>query len=348
MAKQTDIGNLSRETLFALGGFLGGALIVGIGAFFVSGSQSTPAVHPLRESAITGSNQYQFIDPLIGVSTMQTDAPQYAALEQSVSAYLAQQQSKGLADASVRFGDISSAQGFTVNPKTFYSPASLYKVPIMLAYYKLAETDPSVLNRWLVYTGIQDLNADENIPSPVKLQPGAGYSIEQLIEHMIEYSDNNAAQMLIDNLSAIGHTGALGGVLGDLGVPYGTPNDFLSVGTYSIFFRVLYNATYLTPDYSEKALALLDKTDFSQGIESGVPNNVQVAHKFGDSNELDQSGTPSGHELHDCGLVYYPGHPYLLCIMTKGTDIPTLESVIAGVSKIVYQDMEQRYPASAN
>jgi len=28
-------------------------------------------------------------------------------------------------------------------------------------------------------------------------------------------------------------------------------------------------------------------------------------------------------QLHDCGIVYYPETPYLLCVMTKGWNFET-------------------------
>ena len=42
-------------------------------------------------------------------------------------------------------------------------------------------------------------------------------------------------------------------------------------------------------------------------------------------------------QLHDCGIIYYPNNTYLLCIMTRGKDFKQLESVIAGISKTVYE-----------
>jgi len=43
-------------------------------------------------------------------------------------------------------------------------------------------------------------------------------------------------------------------------------NDSVSLKEYSSFFRILYNASYLTPSSSQFALSLLTKTDFTDGI----------------------------------------------------------------------------------
>src|SRR5207248_2823209 len=99
-----------------------------------------------------------------------------------------------------------------------------------------------------------------------------------------------------------------------------TPNPQVSVVTYSSFFRVLYNASYLTRDDSQKALALLAGVDYKDGLVAGVPASVPIAHKFG---ERETTGDTTK-QLNDCGIVYYPSHPYLLCVMTRGDSMPVL------------------------
>jgi hypothetical protein len=109
---------------------------------------------------------------------------------------------------------------------------------------------------------------------------------------------------------------------------------------------VLYNSTYLGRENSERALKLLSETDFSEGIESGVPNNVLVSEKFGEVRMTDANGNLLGKQINNCGIVYYPGHPYLLCVMTKGQgdDVKGLEGVVASISRIVYKGMQTLYP----
>lgn len=55
----------------------------------------------------------------------------------------------------------------------------------------------------------------------------------------------------------------------------------LSVVEYSTFFRVLFNASYLSQASSEKALGYLAQSTFTAGLRAGVPAQVQIAHKFG-------------------------------------------------------------------
>ena len=110
---------------------------------------------------------------------------------------------------------------------------------------------------------------------------------------------------------------------------------------YSVFFRVLYNATYLSINHSELALKILGDTKFAEGLRAGVPEHVAIAHKFG-YRRMDGAlrDTPSS-QLHDCGIVYYPNKPYFICVMTKGNNINDLKAFIGEVSEAVYRDVEK-------
>jgi len=68
-----------------------------------------------------------------------------------------------------------------------------------------------------------------------------------------------------------------------------------------------------------------------------VPKEVRVAHKFG------ELGLPNGEkQLHDCGIIYYPGNPYLLCVMSKGKDSQKLSGIIQTISSMVYKEVDSR------
>jgi beta-lactamase class A len=105
----------------------------------------------------------------------------------------------------------------------------------------------------------------------------------------------------------------------------------MDVKTYSSFFRILYNGTYLSQDNSERLLTVLSRSAFSQGLSAGLPQDITVAHKFGEADSPD--GTK---QLHDCGIVYKPRQPYLICVMTKGNNFPALAKVIGHISETVY------------
>lgn len=348
-------GNLMRShsfkmTLVAMIAFVLGVVIAGtVSFFYYQNLSSSSTLKPIRESNLNPNAGYIFTNPLIALSGSNNNSADYVGLEQSVESYIASQESNGLSSASVSFRDLLQNEAFTVNPTELYYPASLEKVPLMMAYYSLGEENSSILSQELYYSGAQDLNSVEQIKSPIQLTPGTSYTVQELIEHMILYSDNNATQLLLTNLSNTNNLGVLTSLFKNLGLNLddlyqNQPSDYLTVKSYSLFLRVLYNATYLNQDDSEKALKLMSETDFTNGMESGVPNGILVSQKFGESKIDNPQGNLIGAELHNCGIIYYPNHPYLLCVMTKGDNIPDLEQSIAGISRIIYQNIEHRYP----
>ncbi len=78
-------------------------------------------------------------------------------------------------------------------------------------------------------------------------------------------------------------------------------------------------------------------------VVAGVPSTVDVAHKFGERTTLasDTESTETK-QLHDCGIVYFPENPYLLCVMTRGTDFKVLEGIISDISRMVYEEVDSR------
>ncbi|HUC31385.1 MAG TPA: serine hydrolase [Candidatus Paceibacterota bacterium] len=296
---------------------------------------------PLR---LTG---YQYISPLIScnlgsVKTFSQDQPMINAIQSAIS----QDESVGdVTNASVYFSDFTTGQSASVNGNEQYYPASLGKVPIMMAYYAMAENTSSILDEENSYpVGAPDLNTQQEIPPTDAITPGQEYTNEQLIEYMIKYSDNDAA----DVLTALTTPAELQGVqdvYSDLQIPLSaettaSSSDIMTPQQYAILFKTLYNATYLSRDYSEQALKLMTQTTFTQGIVAGVPSSTVVSHKYGLASYT-SGGVPYQWELHDCGIVYAPGHPYLLCVMTKGTtSIAAQEQTIADISRAAYQEVE--------
>lgn len=41
--------------------------------------------------------------------------------------------------------------------------------------------------------------------------------------------------------------------------------------------------------------------------------------------------------LNHCGIVYKPGEPYIICIMTEGQDFEVKKGVIERVADVVYE-----------
>jgi len=244
-------------------------------------------------------------------------------------------------DVAMKFQDLNKGLTFGINDNDKFIPASLWKVPIMIAYFKRAETDPGILTKRLKYENMADMDLTQNFKPLKKLEYGKAYTVDELIYRSIVYSDNNAYQLLLNNIPLA----AMSTMVRDLGFmpPWlkNDPHSQLNINEYSSFFRILYNASYLTREYSEKALKLMSEVDFPDGIVAGLPKKVLTAQKFG---ERTSGGNNEVKQLHDCGIVYYPGHPYLLCIMTKGRSFDDLADTIKNISRAIYEEIDRQHP----
>jgi beta-lactamase class A len=246
---------------------------------------------------------------------------------------------------SVYFRDLANGPWFGIDEDATFSPASLLKVPVMLAIYKEAEITPELLNMSIPFdpsrlvprqSGNQFL-PDEYRPKE-KLEVDVEYSVEELMNRMISYSDNDA----FDTLMYVIPVDAIQKVHTDLGLIFpdnNTPEDYVTVKSYASLFRVLYNSSYLTRDYSSEALSFMADTTFDLGISGGVPKDVKVANKFGV--RYINNGQES-FQLHDCGIIYYSDNPYLLCVMTQGKEIEGLGESISTISKVVYEGISSK------
>lgn len=256
-------------------------------------------------------------------------------IKRNVSTYIssAKKVDNNAETIAVYFRDLNNGPWFGIDEKTEFIPGSLLKVPFAIAMYKLADEDKNILASKKFYDRERS-DYEEYFLNGKQIKIGETYTNEELIQAMIERSDNNAALLLTEGLNKKDFEA----IYRDLGILEPKDGNYsMSVRTYASFFRILYNATYLSKDLSERLLSFLSQTTFEKGLREGVPSNVLVAHKFGERAYSDSNIK----QLHDCGIVYFPKRPYLLCIMTRGYDFDKLINVIKNISAIVYGDMHK-------
>ena len=282
---------------------------------------------------------YKLINPLYECNNRKTyGVIEFRDLENTLNDYVNKITSKNSVTAvSIYFRDLNNGPWFGINEKADFAPSSLLKLPVMMAYFSKAQTDPSILTKKIKYEKDPQGLIPQNFKPLQPLEKGKEYTVEQLIEKMIIGSDNVALGLLEDNINGKD----IDKVTLDLGIPTATdktPENFMNVKDYSALFRVLFNASYLNRVYSEKALDILSHSEFKKGIVDSIPAGITIAHKFG------ERYFPGGiNQLHDCGIVYYPNHPYLLCVMTRGQDFNDLATTIQQISAKIYSELVKRY-----
>jgi beta-lactamase class A len=280
-------------------------------------------------------HDFALLDPALDCDRVVEKSGKIFELEKKVRTYIADEKQSGrMSRASVFFRDLETRRWFGVNADDEYYPASLAKLPLAIAYYKVSEITPSIWEQVLPLVRSDEFtNIGQSFGTDSPLQIGKSYSVKEMIENLLMYSDNR----LIDPLTRALDQSIWKKTAEDLGIRKQTSDgkEEWSVSPRIIagVLRSVYNASYLAPASSDALLSTMTSAKFLGGIVAGVPTGTKVAHKFGEAVIAEDDGTKVP-TLHDCGVVYSE-KPYILCVMTEGKDFSELEKAIADISSIV-------------
>lgn len=270
------------------------------------------------------------------------DKKNYTEFKNKLIEFIEDKKTEGeISMVSVYFRDLQYGPTFGIDEYAKFSPASLLKLPMMIAYLNLSENKPDFLQTKIYFEGYKG-DIRQSITPKFSAKEGTHYTLYELIEYMIKYSDNNSYYALLAYLDQISpNVQILRETFIDLGIidPKSNLDETITVKSYGSIFTQLFNSSYFSQkETSEEALDFLLDTDFKEGLVAGLPPYVDVAHKFGERFSKDNDIK----QLHDCGIVYYPGNPYLLCVMTRGNDMEKLKQIIGEISKMTYEEFNSR------
>ena len=311
--------------------------------FFIGFKVATINLNKTEQEEIIRKNfNYKYINPILECNPDISLNSKLTPIKESIESIINQEVSKkNITFASIYYRDLNNGPWFGINEKEYFSPASLVKVPILIAYLKKAEIDPSLLQKKLIVSDDPETgNNIQNIKPSVATVVKQEYTIEKLLEEMIIYSDNNAYNTLAQNLTGDEIIKVYQDLDVDISKAFQNPNgNIITVKNYASFFRILYNGSYLNNETSEKALKLLNQVEYKDALVAGVPKDIIVSHKFGERKYLDTNEI----QFHDCGIVYFPKKPYLLCVMTKTTQNANKAiNFIKEISQVVYQSQNKQ------
>lgn len=219
-------------------------------------------------------------------------------------------------------------------------PGSLRKIPLIAAAFKAAERNVRPLSKRVK---IKSQHIDPvNVFGPLAAK-GAGQelTIEELISYITKYSDNVATAALIEEIGYQDYANAMFA----MGLSWKTWQENFqenrlkdypaSPYEFAQSFRALYYSSYLRPKDSQEILRQLSESIFTEGLPAGAPGMV-VAHKIGEWR--------LGSHHNDCGIIFVPANPYVLCIMTRGLDKTAATDLIETVSKEVFSYVNEITP----
>ena len=292
-------------------------------------------------------SNFPFTNPALNYTELEASITSNKTLNISkqINAYIKDKKDKDeITHLSVYYRNLNNGGWFGLNEKEYFSPASLMKLPILISYVKKSELEKWFLEKKIIYKkNPKIIDYKQNVPPEHQLVEGKQYTLREVLEYLIIYSDNNASALLEANLPMAD----LQKTFTDIWLAFPVINSWsfdnnVKVINYATFFRVLFNASYLNRKNSEKVLDLLTKVEFKEGIVAWIDSNISVAHKFWERGLIGANGREEK-QLHDCGIVYYPSHPYVICVMTRWYDWGKLRWVLWDVSHIIYSETEKNY-----
>lgn len=306
-------------------------LLIGVGWYAHDWQQRRLDTTAHRRVRLSG---YRFISPLLDVELPEGYGVRHEPIpfKYKIKEFVDSQLKTGrVRDITVYFRDLSDGPWFGINEGITYNPASLMKVPVMIAWLKRAENNPQELEQTLTFREKDYPGVPQTIKPARTLTDGAAYPVETLLHYMLNFSDNRSMWLLYNSLKPA----ELDNVLNSMDVDNDArgENNSVTAHGYSGFFRILYNAAYLNRAMSEKALELMSHQNFPMGIEAGLPKGVIFSGKFG---EYDLEGSGNVKQLHEFGIVYHSKGPYILGILTRGNDPALQLEIIRKVSSMTY------------
>jgi len=261
-------------------------------------------------------------------------------------------------------------QAIGVNMDELYPTASTFKIPLIYALYQMTDRDEIVLSKRVT------IEESDRVPGSGVLQdldPGLSPTIRDLAVLMTVVSDNQATDLLYNIVGTARIHAALDGLqLTRTRVPMNTRSllfDYVGLDannpdhTYDESIRRMkadeYNLDGIawsdkegsgndltTPremtalcDAIEQGIGLssssrdgiidiMKRQKFNERIPAGVPEKIEIAHKTGSIKGV----------RNDAGIVYAPGHPYVIGVFSKNlSDEKAGVACLAELSRVVWE-----------
>lgn len=211
-------------------------------------------------------------------------------------------------NVSIYIEFLNTGANISVNQDLYIWPASLSKLPFAIVVMKKVEEGIWSLDNELVLMQQDTDNKSGDISNLLSdNKVGTRFTIEELLKATLQDSDNTAHNILLRNISKK----ELREIVDAVGLErLFTPDGKVSAKEYSRLFRMLYTASYLNREYSQKILEYLNESTFNLFLKSGIPKEIIFPHKYGENT--------SYAVFADSGIVYLPNKPYLISMMVQG------------------------------
>jgi beta-lactamase class A len=239
------------------------------------------------------------------------------------------------APTALEIVDLNTGDRAGFNATASMPAASTIKIPVMVEVFSQLEAGRFDLRRRVTLLARdKDWGSGELCDAPA----GSTYAVSELLEKMIDISDNTATNMLI---RLVGRSN-INTSMRDLGLSRTRLTDDVRTDGWSIrqelrtsphdlaHLLTLMARHELVDEWSSnEMISILEADQYNTLIPEPLPDNVAIAHKTGSLFDT----------LNDAGIVFAADAPYVIAVMT--TALPSQDlgrSFIHTLSRMAYQD----------
>lgn len=291
---------------------------IGIGAVMVK-KQSPIRVTQETAQSVSTDQAYPLLAKRLFRIPEQELIVNFTPLRVDLNAYIATQSGS----ISTYFEYIPTGNSIGVNGAQTFAYASLLKVPMVMAFYRIV--DQGQIKKTDTLTITSDV-IDKSFGTLWQKGPGTKLSVADAIRFTLTDSDNTAYQLLRKQVSPK----EFANIFENLDIPLDIQNNepTVTAKNYISILKSLFFTSSLRSDDSQEILRYLSQSSYTTGIRKPIPTTIAVAHKMGIITEQEA--------LYDCGIVYLPNNPYFLCVMTANRPQEEAERIIQTISGKVY------------
>ncbi len=239
------------------------------------------------------------------------------------------------APSALEVFDLSTGYHTGLNAGASMPAASTIKIPVMVEVFHQLETGRFDLQRRVVLrTSDKDWGSGVLSGAPA----GSSYAVSDLLEKMIDISDNTATNMLI---RLVGRRN-INRSMSDLGLARTHLRDDIRTTGWSVrrelrtspadlvrLLTLMAQRRLIDEWSSNEMISILEDDQYNTLIPEPLPDDVPIAHKTGSFFDT----------LNDAGIVYASGAPYVIAVMT--TALPSQDlgrSFIHSISRLAYAE----------
>lgn len=271
------------------------------------------------------ANEYPLLSKRIFVENQNDMLINFVPLRKSLKDYVSQTNT----EIGLYFEYLPSGISVGVNDRIETQIVSLIKVPIVMGVYKEIERGNLKRDQYLTIT---EKNIDKRFGTLWEKGVGTQITLIDTVKYALIYSDNTAAMMLSELLT----NSTFDEVVNNLELVTQEKSNgqmIISPKSFSSIFKSLFLSSYLSKEHSQEILDIMTQTVFNEKISKNIPGDIKIAHKIG---VYDQPDTKEEKVYTDCGIIYIPLRPYLLCVVSK-SDENTANKHMQEITKIIFQ-----------